>query len=112
MEAFNLKGFTQMWKLSDDELAEEVFGEVYASVAFQEMEDEVHSSKPPGEAIESIIVPLMVYSDSTHLVTFGMVALWPIYFFIRLTSKYIRMKPTFYSAHHLAYIPSVSMLFM
>jgi hypothetical protein len=112
MEAFNLKGFTQMWKPSDDEPAEEVFGEAYASAAFREMEDEIRSSRPPGETIESVVVPLMVYSDSTHLAMFGTAALWPIYFFIGLTSKYIWMKPTSHSAHHLAYIPLVSMLFM
>lgn len=108
MEAFNLKGFTQLWKPSADEPVEEVFGEVYASAVFREMEDEIRSNKPSGETIESIVVPLMMYSDSTHLATFGTAALWPIYFFIGLTSKYIRTKPTSSSAHHLAYIPSVS----
>ena len=108
MEAFNLKGFTQLWKPSADEPVEEVYGEVYASAVFREMEDEIRSIKPPGETIESIAVPLMVYSDSTHLATFGTAALWPIYFFIGHTSKYIRTKPTSSSAHHLAYIPSVS----
>ena len=62
MEAFNLKGFTQLWKPSTDETAEEVFGEAYASAAFREMEEEIRSDKPPGETIESIVVPLMVYS--------------------------------------------------
>jgi Plavaka transposase len=108
MEAFNLKGFTQLWTPSPDEPVEEVFGEAYTSAVFREMEDDIRSSKPPGEAIESIVVPLMLYSDSTHLATFGTAALWPIYFFIGLTSKYIRTKPTSSSAHHLAYIPSVS----
>jgi len=112
MEAFNLKGFTQLWKPSADEPVEEVFGEAYASAVFREMEDELRSSKPPGETIESIVVPLMAYSDSTHLATFGTAALWPIYLFIGLTSKYIRSKPTSSSAHHLAYIPSVSGIFI
>src|SRR5580704_13951489 len=71
-EAFNLKGFRQLWKPSDDELAEEVFGEVYASAAFREMEDEIHLSKPPGDMVKSVVVHLIVYSDSTHLATFGM----------------------------------------
>jgi hypothetical protein len=34
MEAFNLKGFTQLWKPSADEPVEEVYGEVYASANF------------------------------------------------------------------------------
>ena len=107
-EAFNLKGFTQFWKPSPDEPVEEIYGEAYASEVFREMEREVQSMKPPGEMLESIVVPIMAYSDSTHLTNFGTAALWPIYFFIGLTSKYIRAKPTSFSAHHLAYIPSVS----
>jgi hypothetical protein len=110
-EAFNLKGFTQFWKPSPDEPVEEIFGEVYSSETFREMEQEVQSMKPPGETLESIVVPIMAYSDMTHLANFGTAALWPIYFFIGLTSKYIRARPTSFSAHHLAYIPSVSSLF-
>jgi Plavaka transposase len=109
--AFHLKGFTQFWKPSPDEPAEEIYGEAYASEMFREMEREVQSMKPPGETFESVVVPIMAYSDSTHLANFGTAALWPIYFFIGLTSKYIRAKPTSFSAHHLAYIPSVSMIF-
>jgi hypothetical protein len=112
MEAFYLKGFTQLWKPSADEPVEEVFGEAYSSAVFRDMEDEIQSSKPPGETIENIVVPLMVYSDSTHLATFGTATLWPIYFFIGLTSKYIWTKRTSFSAHHLAYIPSVSRIFI
>jgi hypothetical protein len=106
-EAFHLKGFKQFWKPSPDEPVEEIYGEAYASEAFREMEHEVQSAAPPGETLESVVVPVMVYSDSTHLANFGTAALWPIYFFIGLTSKYIRSKPTSFSAHHLAYIPSV-----
>jgi hypothetical protein len=111
-EAFNLKGYTQLWKPSPDEPVEEIYGEVYGSEVFREMEHEVQSMKPAGETLESVVVPIMAYSDSTHLATFGTAALWPIYFFIGLTSKYIRNKPTSFSAHHLAYIPSVGILFV
>jgi hypothetical protein len=110
-EAFHLKGFTQLWKPSPDEPVEEIYSEAYSSEIFREMEQEVQSTKPLGETLESIVVPIMAYSDSTHLANFGTAALWPIYFFIGLTSKYIRSKPTSFSAHHLAYIPSVSNIF-
>ena len=53
------------------------------------MEHEVQSMKHLGETLESIVVPIMAYSDSTHLANFGTAALWPIYFFIGLASKYI-----------------------
>ena len=111
-EAFHLKGFTQLWKPSPDEPVEEIYGEAYASEMFREMEHEVQSMKPLSETLESIVVPIMAYSDSTHLANFGTAALWLIYFFIDLTSKYIRSKPTSFSAHHLAYIPSVSNIFL
>lgn len=111
-EAFHLKEFTQFWKPSPDEPVEEVFGEVYTSEAFREMEHEVQSMKPTGEALESVVVPIMPYSDSTHLATFGTASLWPINFFIGLTSKYIRAKPTSFSAHHLACIPAVGSFVM
>ena len=107
-EAFHLKGFTQLWKPSSEEPVEEVYSEAYASEAFREMEDGVEATKPPGEVKERVVVPIMAYSDSTHLATFSIASLWPIYFFISLTLKYTRMKPTSFSAHHLAYIPSVS----
>ena len=110
-EAFHLKGFTQFWKPSPEEPDEVIYGEAYASEMFREMEHEVKSMKPPGETLESVVVPIMAYSDSTHLANFGTAALWPIYFFIGLTSKYIRSKPTSFSAHHLAYIPSVSNIY-
>jgi hypothetical protein len=74
------------------------------------MEKEVQSMKPVDETLESVVVPIMLYSDSTHLATFSTAALWPIYFFIGLTLKYIWTKPTTFSAHHLAYIPSVCSL--
>lgn len=76
------------------------------------MEEEIQSMKPPGETLENIVVPIMAYSDSTHLTSFGTASLWPIYFFIGLTSKYVRTKPTTFSAHHLAYIPSVSIFYL
>jgi hypothetical protein len=111
-EAFHLKGFTQLWKPSPEEPVEEVFGEVYTSEAFREMEHKVQSMKPTDEALESVVVPIMAYSNSTHLATFGTASLWPINFFIGLTSKYIHAKPTSFSAHHLAYIPAVGSFVM
>ncbi|TFY60206.1 hypothetical protein EVG20_g7504 [Dentipellis fragilis] len=50
----------------------------------------------------------MLWSDSTHLASFGNAALWPIYMFFGNLSKYTRGKPTLFSAHHLAYIPKLS----
>lgn len=50
----------------------------------------------------------MLWSDETHLTSFGSAGLWPIYLYLGNLSKYIRGMPTQFAAHHLAYIPSVS----
>ncbi len=44
------------------------------------------SSKPQGP-LENVVVPIMVYSDSTHLTNFGDALLWPGYFFYRTSLK-------------------------
>ncbi|KAF9521934.1 hypothetical protein CPB83DRAFT_872126 [Crepidotus variabilis] len=51
-----------------------------------------------------VCIGLMIWSDSTHLASFGTATLWPIYLYIRNQSKYIRAKPSEFAAHHLAYI--------
>lgn len=60
---------------------------------------------PPGT--ERAIVPLMAWSDSTHLAQFGAASAWPAYIYFGFHSKYMRSKPNSGCAHHLAYIPSV-----
>ena len=62
-EAFNLKGFTQFWKPS--------CGEIYTSEKFYEMEWEVQLMRAPGDTLESIVVPIMAYSNMTHLANFS-----------------------------------------
>ncbi|THU89276.1 hypothetical protein K435DRAFT_865459 [Dendrothele bispora CBS 962.96] len=59
------------------------------------------------DKLENVVVWIMLWSDSTHLAQFGTASLWPIYMYIGNLSKYIRVKPSAYAAHHLAYIPSL-----
>jgi len=54
-----------------------------------------------------VILALMIWSDSTHLASFGTASLWPIYLYFGNQSKYTRAKPSAFAAHHLAYIPKV-----
>ncbi len=68
--------------------------------------------RAPGDNLEIAIVGIMLWSDSTHLAQFGNASLWPIYLFFANQSKYVRARPTSFAAHHLAYIPSVSHLFI
>ena len=65
--------------------------------------------KVPGCNLETVIAGIMLWSDSTHLASFGNAALWPIYLFVGNQSKYARAKPSAFAAHHLAYIPKVSL---
>jgi len=44
--------------------------------------------------LETFIVAALLYSDATHLASFGSASLWPIYLFLGNVSKYIRSKPT------------------
>ena len=59
--------------------------------------------------IEVAMGAILLWSDSTHLTSFGSASLWPIYLFFGNLSKYTRGKPNAHAAHHLAYVPSVSM---
>ncbi|OJT06904.1 hypothetical protein TRAPUB_2244, partial [Trametes pubescens] len=58
-------------------------------------------------SVEYAIASIMLWSDETHLTSFGSAALWPIYLYLGNLSKYIRGMPTQFAAHHLAYIPSL-----
>ncbi|KIM63149.1 hypothetical protein SCLCIDRAFT_24518 [Scleroderma citrinum Foug A] len=66
------------------------------------------SPKNPGCNLKTVIAAIMLWSDSTHLVSFRNTSLWPIYLFLGNQSKYMRAKPTTFAAHHLAYIPKLS----
>ena len=103
---FHWRGFKQFWRPSDGEPEQRVYGEVYTSDAFLEMESRLPDIE--GCTLEKAVVPLLVYSDSTHLANFGTASLWPIYIWFGNISKYIRLRASSFSAHHLAYLPSVS----
>ncbi len=60
---------------------------------------------------EYCILPLLIWSDATHLSDFGHASLWPIYVYFGNLSQYIRGRPTEFAAQHLAYIPDVSASF-
>jgi len=87
---------------------EHVFTELYTSDAMLREHEKIKCSpKNPGCNLETVIAAIMLWSDSTHLASFGNAALWPIYLFLGNQSKYTRAKPTAFTAHHLAYIPKV-----
>ncbi|TBU51185.1 hypothetical protein BD310DRAFT_786414, partial [Dichomitus squalens] len=93
---------------SADQPPERLYSEVYNSDAM--LEEHQKLQEKPRNAddspdVEYAVCALTVYSDSTHLAQFGTASLWPIHAFIANLSKYFRLKPTMFAAHHLAYIP-------
>lgn len=81
-----------------------------ADVMNEEFEKIRAQPRNPADAasVEYGIAAILLWSDMTHLTSFGSAALWPIYMYLGNLSKYIRGMPTEFAAHHLAYIPSVS----
>ena len=58
---------------------------------------------------EVAVLAMLLWSDSTHLASFGTASLWPVYLYFGNLSKYVRARPNAHAAHHIAYIPSVSL---
>ena len=57
---------------------------------------------------EVSVLALLLWSDLTHLATFGTASLWPVYMYLGNLSKYACGQPNAHAAYHLTYIPSVS----
>ena len=105
---FHLTPFKTMWKTEDSVPAQRIYGDVYNSDAMIEEHKAICLNPPdPTCKLETVIGAIMLWSDSTHLTSFGTASLWPIYLFLGNQSKYTRGKPTAFAAHHLAYIPKV-----
>ena len=103
--------YKEWWNPGSGKEPIRVYSESYNSDAMlqadEEMQDSQTSSHTSDSNLETFIVSAILYSDSTHLASFGNASLWPIYLFLGNISKYIRSKPTSFSAHHIAYIPTV-----
>ena len=107
-EHFNISPYKEYWQPSPDSPPERIFSEIYNLDAYiQEHEHIKAQPRMPGPQLEIVIGAIMLSSDSTHLTSFRMASLWPIYLYLRELSKFIRLKPTSLAAHHLVYIPKV-----
>jgi Plavaka transposase len=112
-QAYHFTLFHLFWKPSPNSPPECIITELYNSNAFLEEHKKVQKQpQEPGCELETAIAAIMLWSDSTHLASFGMASLWPIYAYFRNQSKYAHAKPTSFAAHHLAYIPSVCLLYV
>jgi hypothetical protein len=107
-KSFHAKPYKLFWQPDEDELPERIITELYTSDAMLHEHEKLQSQpREPGCNLETVVAAIMLWSDSTHLASFGNASLWPVYMFIGNQSKYIRAKPTSFAAHHLAYIPKV-----
>jgi hypothetical protein len=106
--AYHYTPFKYFWKPSKDEPAQRLYSELYSSDAMIDEYERLQSGpSEPGCGLERAIASIMLWSDSTHLTSFGNASLWPIYLFFGNQSKYVRAKPTSFACHHLAYMPHV-----
>jgi hypothetical protein len=103
--------FREFWKPSDEAPPECLYREIYSSQAMLDADEEICrlslENDPENSDLEAVSVPLLLYSDSTHLTSFGTAACWPVYLFFGSQSKYIRAAPTSSACHHIAYMPNV-----
>ncbi|KAF9548000.1 hypothetical protein CPC08DRAFT_591470, partial [Agrocybe pediades] len=107
--SFHYTPFRLFWKPTPESPPERVITELYNSEAFIEEHERIQKQPPePGPHYETAIAAIMLWSDSTHLANFGTASMWPIYMFFGNESKYSRAKPSNFSAHHIAYLPSLS----
>jgi hypothetical protein len=108
-EDVHLTPYSNRWVPPWSDEPELIQQELYDSPAVLEVYKEVRQvPQPKGEQYEIVVAIVMLWSDATHLAQFGSASLWPIYMFMGNASKYLRVKPTSFSALHVAYIPLVS----
>ncbi|KAF4622074.1 hypothetical protein D9613_008985 [Agrocybe pediades] len=107
-QRFHFTPFEEYWKPSEGAVPERILSEIYNSDAFIQEHTRIRS-QPRNDScsLERVVVPIILYSDSTHLASFGTASLWPIYLYLGNQSKYERGKPGAFAAHHLAYIPKL-----
>jgi Plavaka transposase len=118
-KSYHYTPFKMYWKRTPNSEPERVISELYTADAFWEEHEKIAKlplclpNDPPGlKPVETAVLGLMIWSDSTHLSSFGNASMWPTYLYIGNQSKYPRGKPSERSAHHIAYIPSVSIMLL
>lgn len=102
--------YSQRWQHSEDGKTREqrVYGEVVCSDSYIEAYNEVQRKpSPSGCKLPKTVVPIHVWSDSTHLGDFTNASLHPVYIGFGNESKYARSKPKLRSCHQVAFFPKV-----
>jgi len=103
---FHLSPFEEYFQPTPDSPPERIYSELYTCNAYHQEYKRILMANPNSD-LDIVICPLMIWSDATHLTSFGSASLWPIYLYNGGQSKYTRSKPSSFAAHHLAYVPKV-----
>jgi hypothetical protein len=103
---YHLSPFKEFWQPSADNPAERLYSEIFTSDVMIEAHQVVQRDMP-NCTLEKVVIPLLLWSDATLLASIGNASLWPVYLFLGNLSKYVRGKPSSFSAHHIAYSPKV-----
>ena len=113
-EKFHTTPFKEYWKPSDNEPEERLYSETYTGNVFNDQYELLWKThcKGPNTKLEPFIAGIMFYSDATHLTNFGSAQLYPLYMYVGNQSQYTRGKPSEFTAHHIAYIPKVFVVFI
>ncbi|EJD04600.1 uncharacterized protein FOMMEDRAFT_84016, partial [Fomitiporia mediterranea MF3/22] len=79
---FHYMPYRELWRLTvcHDSSPEHIYSELYCSDYWLEAYKEVQSF-PTQDSAENFVLPLILYSDSTHLANFGSASLWLIYMY-------------------------------
>jgi hypothetical protein len=109
---FHLEPFELRWDHRAGD-SERIYSELYTTDAFIKAHQEVNSAPPVlGCTRPRVVVALMLWSDATHLTSFGEAALHPIYLLFGNESKYRRDRPSAHLANHIAYLINVRRRFL
>ena len=109
---FHFEPYELLWSRGSGVSDIRVYGEMYVSNKLLEMHRNLLDSPlVPGCDAPQAIIPLIFWSDATHLTAFGQAKLWPLYLFFGSDSKYMCCKPSANLCHHIAYFQKVSRRF-
>ena len=106
---YHLLPFKEFWQRSAHDPVERLYSEIFTSDVMIDAHQAVQQDMP-NCTLEKVVIPLLLWSDATLLASFGNASLWPVYLFLGNLSKYVRGKPSSFSAHHIAYIPKVFLI--
>ncbi|KAG6905478.1 hypothetical protein DXG01_002467 [Tephrocybe rancida] len=105
---FHYEPYDLRWKPTTNSDEVPVYGEMFSSPAFQKAHLDLQNSPPePGCDLPRCVVALMIWSDATHLTSFGNAKLWPTYLFCGNDSKFQRCRPTSKLCQHIAYFQTL-----